>query len=155
MKCLLWFWNLPPFPLSCVSFGSRYLVYIPVMVVWYISVRHIWFWKIRYIAIVKRIDWYFYIWILPPQVSPTSYFQFRFFIDLLLLLNKKLELNLHFLLDLILNFWIMASSPEPKDNKDLLDLLYLKHGFLAGNCLISYFHLISKPTMPLVVFVNS
>ena len=44
----------------------------------------------------------------------------------------------------------MASSPEPKDNKDLLDLLYLKHGFLAGNCLISYFHLISKPTMPLV-----
>ena len=58
MKCLLWFWNLLPFPLSCVSFGSRYLVYIPVMVVWYISVRHIWFWKIRYIAIVRRIDWY-------------------------------------------------------------------------------------------------
>ena len=60
-----------------------YLVYIPVMVAWYISVRHIWFWKIRYIAIVRRIDWYFYIWILPPQVSPTSYFQFCFFIDLL------------------------------------------------------------------------
>ena len=95
------------------------------MIQWYISVRHIWFWKwkIRYIAIVRRIDWYFYIWILPPQVSPTSYFQFRFFIDLLLLLNKKLELNLHFLLDLILNFWIMASSPEPKDNKDLLDIV--------------------------------